>query len=117
MSETATVHISAARRQLFDLFESVVQRTRSKVIIERRNRPEKAVLTSEAYLRHLEQQVRDLTHALSRISEPSPGPYNFLGSVKSDLPVDEILQQGRAEQERLTGEKMARLWTSLQGGD
>lgn len=114
MSDMTAVHISTARRQLFDLFDSVVQRTRSKVVIERRNRPERAILTSEAYIRHLEEQVRDLTHALSRVAEPSARPYNFLGSVKSDLPVDELLEKNRGEQKRLTEEKMARLWAALQ---
>lgn len=112
MPKTHPLPISTARSQLFALFDGVVAGTRNQVLIERRNRSERAVLTSERYLRHLEDQIRDLTHALGRVSETAP-PYNFLGSIVSELPAEEVIERNRARQKRLTDAKMARLHTEL----
>lgn len=112
MPKSHPLPISTARSQLFTLFDGVVAGTRNHVLIERRNRSERAVLTSERYLRHLEDQVRDLTHALGRVSE-TPPPYNFIGSAASELPAEEIIGRNRARQKRLTDAKMARLHAEL----
>lgn len=112
MPKTRPLPISIARSQLFDLFDGVVAGTRNQVLIERRNRSERAVLTSERYLRHLEDQIRDLTHALGRVSESSP-PYNFLGSIASELPAEEVIGRNRTRQKRLTDAKMSRLHSEL----
>lgn len=43
----------------------------------------------------------------------SAPPYNFLGSIASELPAEEVIERNRTRQRRLTDAKMARLHTEL----
>lgn len=88
--------LSAARAELFELFEEVTARDGVKVVIAHRNSPKRAVLVSEDYLEHLEE-----------ISKRPTSSFKLIGSMK--LNVDDPLAATRAEQKLLAARKLRSL--------
>jgi hypothetical protein len=88
--------ISAARAELFELFEEVTARDGAKVIIEHRTSPKRAVLVSEAYLDQLERMRRASTGSA----------FTLFGSATLVASADEALQSVREEQHTLAEEKL-----------
>lgn len=111
------IPISTARTRLFELFDTVTEGRTTRVVISRRDREERAVLTSEAYLRHLERQIRELTHSVMTVTERPAKPYKFIGTIKASMPAEEIIRENRAVQKALTDAKMERIWKELESDD
>lgn len=95
--------ISTVRSELFELFEDVIQRRVTKVVIAHRGIAEKAVLVSEAYIARLE--------ALVAAMRPGAGPLPFalIGSATLVGSPEEVLVDVRAQQAALRAVKVAAL--------
>jgi hypothetical protein len=88
--------LSAARAELFDLFEEVTSKQGEKIILVHRGSSRTAALVDGEYLERLEQLAR-------RPSGPTE-PFRIFGSATLRVPPEEVLQAVRAEQ-RALGEK------------
>jgi hypothetical protein len=88
--------ISAARAELFELFDEVTARDGAKVIIEHRTSPKRAVLVSEAYLDQLERVRRASTGST----------FTLFGSATLAVPAEKVLESVREEQHALGEEKL-----------
>jgi hypothetical protein len=89
--------ISDARARLAELADYVMAMPGRKVLIEHRNRKERLVLTTEAYIDYLEDKVLQALQDSSR-------PFKLFGTVESVLSDDELeaaLEVDAAEQEQL----------------
>lgn len=69
------VKISDARARLFDLVDEVIGVEGGVVLIEHRDRPERAVLVSERYLRYLQRTVEELRNLGGQ-------PFRLAGSAR-----------------------------------
>jgi PHD/YefM family antitoxin component YafN of YafNO toxin-antitoxin module len=87
--------ISAARAELFELFEEVIAHDGKKVVIEHRTSPKKAVLISADYLERLERLERDA---------PKAGAFTLYGSGTLHVDPEDVLKDVRRE-ENATAEK------------
>lgn len=88
--------LSAARAELFELFEEVTARDGTKVIIAHRTSPKKAVLVSEDYLDRLERAVR----------APSVSSFKLFGSMELCASPDDPLESTLREQTTLAEKKL-----------
>ncbi|MCI0689408.1 MAG: hypothetical protein L0Y54_19555 [Sporichthyaceae bacterium] len=93
------IPISAVRTRVFELFDEVVERPGRKVVIAHRDRAERAVLVSEAYLAELEARVATLETVVARVSErASAEPFSLIGSARLHSSPDAVLDATRADQ-------------------
>lgn len=93
--------ISEARARLFDLVDYVTREERGVVLIERRDRPERAALVSEEHLRYLYATIDGL-------ERKSRTPFRLKGSMKLMVSPEELesaLAEGRREQAELATRK------------
>lgn len=92
--------VSEARAKLFDLVEYVTDTPDAAVVIEHRNRKERAVLVDESHYQYLEAMAREV--------KKQARPFRLAGSIHSDLSADELeeeMAENRREQARLAEEK------------
>lgn len=77
------VKISDARARLFDLVDEVIEAQEGMVLIEHRDRAERAALVGERYLRYLQSTVAEL--------RKSRGPsFRLAGSARLVASADEV---------------------------
>lgn len=86
---TRKLKVSEARAQLFDLVDYVTSREEGVVLIEHRDRPERAALLSEGHLRYLYTTIEEL-------EKRNRSPFRLKGSAKL-LVSPEELEAGIAE--------------------
>ena len=98
------VTISTDRRDLFELFEDVVNEKTDKVVIEHRNVAERAVLVRETYVKHLEMLVDTLKRR-----EPPSKPFFLIGSATLLVEPEDVLCDVRRQQIELAAAKRRRL--------
>jgi PHD/YefM family antitoxin component YafN of YafNO toxin-antitoxin module len=93
--------VAEARAKLYDLVEYVTETPDSSVVIEHRDRKERAVLVDEGHYRYLEAMVQE--------AQKDAKPFKLAGSIQSDLTADELeewLAQNRREQAELSRRKL-----------
>jgi hypothetical protein len=78
-----SVKISAARARLFDLVDEVTGAEAGVVLIEHRDRAERAALVSERYLRYLQTTIAELR----RYGGPT---FRLAGSARLLAPAEEV---------------------------
>ncbi len=93
------VGASQARAELFRLMDEVVEFPEQTVLIQRRGREERVALVREGRLRFLETCLAAL-----EARQPSK-PFQLIGSLKVEGDVEEVIREGREEQNRLFDEK------------
>ncbi len=94
--------ISEARAKLFDLVDYVTGEDQRVVLIERRNKPERAALVSEEHLRYLYATIEGL-------ESKQRSPFRLKGSMKLLVSPEELeaaLGEGRREQAELAARKL-----------
>jgi PHD/YefM family antitoxin component YafN of YafNO toxin-antitoxin module len=95
--------VSEARAKLFDLVEYVTETPDAAVVIEHRDRRERAVLIDESHYQYLEALA-------SRVrKEAESQPFRLAGSIESDFTAEEIeewIDQNRREQAELFRKKL-----------
>lgn len=94
--------ISEARAKLFDLVDYVTSEERGVVLIERRDKPERAALISEEHLRFLYATIQGL-------EKKGCAPFRLKGSMKLLVSPEELeaaLAEGRREQAELAARKL-----------
>jgi PHD/YefM family antitoxin component YafN of YafNO toxin-antitoxin module len=94
--------ISEARAKLFDLVDYVTGEDQGVVLIERRNKPERAALVSEEHLRYLYATIEGL-------ESKQRSPFRLKGSMKLLVSPEELeaaLGEGRREQAALAARKL-----------
>lgn len=94
--------ISEARAKLFDLVDYVTGEDHGVVLIERRNKPERAALVSEEHLRYLYATIEGL-------ESKQRSPFRLKGSMKLLVSPEELeaaLGEGRREQAELAARKL-----------
>jgi PHD/YefM family antitoxin component YafN of YafNO toxin-antitoxin module len=82
--------ISEVRRRLFDLFDEVLARG-DVVVVRHRNREQRVVLTSEAYLRSLETRAE----AVDRAGDAT---FRLFDSAVLEVDADRVLERTRQDQ-------------------
>lgn len=100
-----SVKISQARAELFDLVDRVTSQEGEVVLIEHRDRVERAALVSERHLRYLYATIEELRKRGTQ-------PFRLAGSMKLLVSVEELeaaLEQSRREQARLAAAKFGAL--------
>ncbi len=103
MPKRKRMTVSEARAKLYDLVEYVTETPDSAVVIEHRDRKERAVLVDESHYRYLEAMVTELRKAI-----PDDG-FRLAGSIQSDYTAEEIeewIARNRREQEELLQKKL-----------
>lgn len=93
--------ISEARAKLFALVDYVTREEQGVVLIERRDRPERAALVSEEHLRYLYATIEGLERR-------GRAPFRLRGSMKLLVSPEELesaLAEGRREQAELAARK------------
>src|SRR5262249_29850638 len=93
--------LSAARAELFDLFEEVTSKQGEKVILAHRGSARTAALVDSEYLERLEQ--------LARFPPAPTERFRLVGSATLGVAPEEVLQAVRDEQRLLSNKKGARL--------
>ena len=94
--------ISEARAKLFDLVDYVTSEEQGVVLIERRDKPERAALVSEDHLRYLYATIKGL-------ESKHRSPFRLKGSMKLQVSPGELevaLAEGRREQAELAAGKL-----------
>lgn len=94
--------VSEARAKLYDLVEYVTETPDSAVVIEHRNRKERAVLVDEGHYRYLEAVVEE-------VRKREKEPFRLAGSIHTDLSdeeLDEFFARNRREQAELARKKL-----------
>ncbi len=100
-----TFKISEARARLFDLVDQVTSAEESVVLIEHRDRAERAALVSEQHLRYLYTTIAELRKQGIR-------PFRLAGSMRLLVSEDELesaIEQTRREQADLAASKFSDL--------
>ena|SRR5437762_1250786 len=92
--------LSAARAELFDLFEEVTSKQGEKVILMHRGSSRAAALVDREYLERLEQLARRPSGLIER--------FRLRGSATLGVLPEDVLKAARAEQRRLSEKKAAR---------
>lgn len=93
--------VAEARAKLYDLVEYVTETPDSAVVIEHRDRKERAVLVDEGHYKYLE--------AMTQEARKDAKPFKLAGSIQSDLTADELeewLAQNRRDQAELSRKKL-----------
>ncbi|HLL47898.1 MAG TPA: hypothetical protein VK399_14400 [Longimicrobiaceae bacterium] len=93
--------VAEARAKLYDLVEYVTETPDSSVVIEHRDRKERAVLVDEGHYKYLE--------AMTQEARKDAKPFKLAGSMQSDLTADELeewLAQNRRDQAELSRKKL-----------
>ena len=95
--------VAEARAKLYDLVEYVTETPDSAVVIEHRDRKERAVLVDEGHYKYLETVVYEMR---KREEEP----FKLAGSLRSvdgnDVDLVEVLEKNRKEQAELFEKKL-----------
>jgi hypothetical protein len=104
-SEPDALTVSQARAQLFDLIDEVTQNPEAPVVIEHRDRDERAVLVDERHYRYLVEAAHGVMVARER-------PFKLFGSMRLNVPEDEFdawLDENRRTQADLATRKLGDL--------
>ncbi|MEW5928364.1 MAG: hypothetical protein AB1941_12930 [Gemmatimonadota bacterium] len=100
--------VAEARAKLYDLVEYVTETPDSAVVIEHRDRKERAVLVDENHYKYLE--------AMTREAKKDAKPFKLAGSLRSvdgnDVDLVEILEQNRREQAELFQKKLDSIFSA-----
>lgn len=95
--------VAEARAKLYDLVEYVTATPDSAVVIEHRDRRERAVLVDEGHYRYLETVVEE-------VRKRDDPPFRLAGSLRSvdgnDVDLVEVLERNRKEQAELFQKKL-----------
>lgn len=99
--------VSEARANLFDLVEYVTETPDASVVIEHRNRKERAVLVDESHYRYLEATVE-------AVKKRDAEPFRLAGSLRpvdgSDVDLVDVVEQTRREQAALFEKKLKEMF-------
>jgi hypothetical protein len=104
-SRADALTVSQARAQLFELIGEVTQNPEEPVVIEHRDRDERAVLVDEGHYRYLVNVAHGVMVARER-------PFRLFGSMQLNVPEDEFdawLDENRRTQAGLAARKLADL--------
>ncbi len=95
--------VAEARAKLYDLVEYVTETPDSSVVIEHRDRKERAVLVDEGHYKYLETVVYEM-------KKRDEKPFKLAGSLRSadgnDVDLVEVLERNRKEQADLFQKKL-----------
>jgi PHD/YefM family antitoxin component YafN of YafNO toxin-antitoxin module len=94
--------ISEARAKLFELVDYVTSEEQRVVLIERRDKPERAALVSEGHLRYLYATIEGL-------ERKDRSPFRLKGSMNLLVGPEELeaaLAEGRRKQAELAARKL-----------
>lgn len=91
--------ITEVRRRMFDLFDEVLARG-EVVVVQHRNREQRAVLTTEAYLRSLESRVEAASGAAGTA-------FRLFDSAILEVDADHVLERTRRDQAERARKKRA----------
>ena len=97
--------VAEARAKLYDLVEYVTETPDSAVVIEHRDRKERAILVDEGHYKYLEAMVHE--------AQKDAKPFKLAGSIQSDLTADELedwLTQNRREQAEMARKRLDALF-------
>jgi hypothetical protein len=97
--------VSQARAQLFELIDEVTQNPEEPVVIEHRDREERAVLVDEGHYRYLVNVAQGVMVAREQ-------PFKLFGSMQLKVPEDEFdawLDENRRTQADLAARKLGDL--------
>jgi PHD/YefM family antitoxin component YafN of YafNO toxin-antitoxin module len=94
--------VAEARAKLYDLVEYVTETPDSSVVIEHRDRKERAVLVDEGHYKYLE--------AMTQEAKKGAKPFKLAGSLRAvdgnDVDLGEVIDEIRKEQAELARKKM-----------
>lgn len=97
------MNVAEARAKLYDLVEYVTGTPDSAVVIEHRDRNERAVLVDEGHYRYLESVVYEM-------KKRDEKPFKLAGSLRpvdgNDVELVEVLEKNRKEQAELFRKKL-----------
>jgi len=97
--------VSEARAKLFDLVEYVTDTPDAAVVIEHRNRKERAVLVDESHFQYLEAVAREM-----RKQAP---PFRLEGSLQpldgSEVDLVDVVERNRRRQADLSRRKLGEI--------
>lgn len=97
--------VAEARAKLYDLVEYVTETPDSAVVIEHRDRRERAVLVDENHYKYLEAMLHE--------AQKGATPFKLAGSIRSELTADELeewLDRNRREQAEMRRRKLDALF-------
>jgi hypothetical protein len=101
---TRILKISEARKKLFDLVDDVIERGDEVILIEHRDRTERAALVKENYIVYLQATIAALKSELS-------SDFRLAGSMRlvGEQALEAAISENRSRQASLAGQKAENL--------